>query len=148
MIRDVGRRGGGRAVLLAAGLADLAVDTAGSALGTARALLRRSDATELASQASDELTARGRLFLDRYATVPPAHLEILARHVLARQSQQTHRNQQARPNPQDRRHSPQDPQNPRDPQDPQTPQDSQAPQESPNPPHQPRPDQPRVRDGE
>ncbi|WP_437115650.1 hypothetical protein [Streptomyces griseoviridis] len=148
MIRDVGRRGGGRAVLLAAGLADLAVDTAGSALGTARALLRRSDATELASQASDELTARGRLFLDRYATVPPAHLEILARHVLARQSQQTHRNQQARPNPQDRRHSPQDPQNPRDPQDPQTPQDSQAPQNSSNPPHPPRPDEPRVRDGE
>ncbi|WP_436848390.1 hypothetical protein [Streptomyces griseoviridis] len=145
MIRDVGRRGGGRAVLLAAGLADLAVDTAGSALGTARALLRRSDATELASQASDELTARGRLFLDRYATVPPAHLEILARHVLARQSQQTHRNQQARPNPQDPRHSPQDPQNP---QDPQTLQDSQAPQDSPNPPHPPRPDQPRVRDGE
>ncbi|MFJ5172504.1 hypothetical protein ACIP68_01485 [Streptomyces griseoviridis] len=145
MIRDVGRRGGGRAVLLAAGLADLAVDTAGSALGTARALLRRSDATELASQASDELTARGRLFLDRYATVPPAHLEILARHVLARQSQQTHRNQQARPNPQDPRHSPQDPQNP---QDPQTLQDSQAPQDSPNPPHPPRPDQPRVPDGE
>ncbi|MFJ3196870.1 hypothetical protein ACIPJQ_30085 [Streptomyces griseoviridis] len=148
MIRDVGRRGGGRAVLLAAGLADLAVDTAGSALGTARALLRRSDATELASQASDELTARGRLFLDRYATVPPAHLEILARHVLARQSQQTHRNQQARPNPQDRRHSPQDPQNPRNPQDPQTPQDSQASQNSSNPPHPPRPDEPRVRDGE
>ncbi|MDH6695849.1 putative membrane protein [Streptomyces sp. MAA16] len=135
-------------MLLAAGLADLAVDTAGSALGTARALLRRSDATELASQASDELTARGRLFLDRYATVPPAHLEILARHVLARQSQQTHRNQQARPNPQDRRHSPQDPQNPRDPQDTQTPQDSQAPQDSSNPPHQPRPDEPRVPDGE
>ncbi|MFJ2513045.1 hypothetical protein ACIPEL_39120 [Streptomyces griseoviridis] len=148
MIRDVGRRGGGRAVLLAAGLADLAVDTAGSALGTARALLRRSDATELASQASDELTARGRLFLDRYATVPPAHLEILARHVLARQSQQTHRNQQARPNSQDRRHSPQDPQNPRDPQDTQTPQDSHTPQDSSNPPHQPRPDEPRVRDGE
>ncbi|MFJ9422014.1 polyprenyl synthetase [Streptomyces sp. NPDC101249] len=86
MIRDVGRRGGEQAVLLAAGLADLAVDTVGSALGAARSLLRRSDTAELAAQAADELTARGRLVLDRYAVVPPAHLEVLARHVLATRS--------------------------------------------------------------
>lgn len=30
--------------------------------------------------------ARGRLALDRYAAVPPAHLEILARHVAARET--------------------------------------------------------------
>ncbi|MFG2887166.1 polyprenyl synthetase [Streptomyces sp. NPDC048297] len=73
-----------QAVLLVAGMADLAVNTLGSALTTVRGLLRRSDATELAAQAEHDLVARGRLALDRYASVPPAHLEILARHTLAR----------------------------------------------------------------
>lgn len=73
----------GRAVLLAAGLADLAVSTLGTALGTVRALLRRSDTAQVAAEAEHDLVARGRLVLDRYASVPPAHLEILARHVLA-----------------------------------------------------------------
>lgn len=90
MTREAGRRGGSnsdsQALLLAAGLADLAVSTVGSALGTVRGLLRRSDATELAAAAEDELKARGRLVLDRYATVPPAHLEILARRALARRA--------------------------------------------------------------
>ncbi|WP_371667067.1 polyprenyl synthetase [Streptomyces sp. NBC_00289] len=75
-----------QAVLLVAGLADLAVSTLGSALGTVRGLLRRSDAAQLASDAEQDLLARGRLTLDRYATVPPAHLEVLAQHVLARQA--------------------------------------------------------------
>ncbi|MFJ6052503.1 polyprenyl synthetase [Streptomyces sp. NPDC092307] len=74
----------GRAVLLVAGLADLAVTTLGSALGVVGGLLRRSDAAELATEAEQDLMARGRLALDRYATVPPAHLELLARHVTAR----------------------------------------------------------------
>ncbi|MGW7410306.1 polyprenyl synthetase [Streptomyces sp. NPDC054833] len=74
-----------RAVLLVAGLADLAVSTVGSALGAMRGLLRRADAAELAGEAEHDLMARGRLVLDRYAGVPPAHLEILARHALARQ---------------------------------------------------------------
>ncbi|MFF3016597.1 polyprenyl synthetase [Streptomyces sp. NPDC057939] len=78
----------GRAVLLVAGLADLALTTAGSALGTVMGtvggLLRRSDAAELAAEAEHDLVARGRLVLDRYASVPPAHLELLARHVMAR----------------------------------------------------------------
>ncbi|MFD6879054.1 MULTISPECIES: polyprenyl synthetase [unclassified Streptomyces] len=86
MARDAGPEG--RAVLLVAGLADLAVTTAGSALGavmgTVGGLLRRSDAAELAAEAEHDLMARGRLVLDRYAAVPPAHLELLARHVLAR----------------------------------------------------------------
>jgi len=79
-----------RAVLLVAGLADLAVSTVGSVvgstLGAVRGLLRRSDAAELAADAEHELAARGRLVLDRYTAVPPAHLETLARHALARQA--------------------------------------------------------------
>ncbi|MES4906034.1 MULTISPECIES: polyprenyl synthetase [unclassified Streptomyces] len=88
MTQEAGRGGGldGKAVLLAAGLADLAVSTLGAALGTVRGLLRRSDAAELAAEAGDDLMARGRLVLDRYAAVPPAHLEILARHALARKT--------------------------------------------------------------
>lgn len=88
MTREAGRRDGldERAVLLMAGLADLAVSTLGSALGTVRGLLRRSDTAELAAEAENELMARGRLVLDRYAGVPPAHLEILARHALARKA--------------------------------------------------------------
>jgi hypothetical protein len=88
MTQEAGRCGGvdGQALLLATGLADLAVSTLGSALGTVRGLLRRSDAAELAAEAEHELMARGRLVLDRYAAMPPAHLEILARHALARKT--------------------------------------------------------------
>jgi hypothetical protein len=88
MSQEAQRRGSpdGQGLLLAAGLADLAVSTLGSALGTVRGLLRRADAAELADEAEHELTARGRLLLDRYAVVPPAHLEILARHALARKA--------------------------------------------------------------
>jgi hypothetical protein len=88
MTQEAGRGGGleGQALLLAAGLADLAVSTLGSALGTVRGLLRRSDAAELAAEAEHDLMARGRLVLDRYEAVPPAHLEILARHALARKA--------------------------------------------------------------
>ncbi|SEE27739.1 hypothetical protein SAMN05216489_06061 [Streptomyces sp. 3213] len=79
-----------RAVLLAAGLAELAVTAVGSAVGSAwgalRGLLRRSDAAELVAEAERELTARGRLVRDRYPGAPPAPLEILARHALARQA--------------------------------------------------------------
>ncbi|TDC79710.1 polyprenyl synthetase [Streptomyces hainanensis] len=86
MTQESERRGGldEQAVLLAAGLADLAVSTLGSALGAARGLLRRSDAAELAAEAEHDLVARGRLALDRYTAVPPAHLEILARHARTR----------------------------------------------------------------
>lgn len=86
MTRETGRRESPdkQALLLVAGLADLAVSTLGSAVGAVRGLLRRSDAAELAAQAEQDLAARGRLVLDRYAAVPPAHLEILARHVSAR----------------------------------------------------------------
>ncbi|MEU9453291.1 polyprenyl synthetase [Streptomyces sp. NPDC048277] len=87
MTRETGRRGlDEQAVLLAAGLADLAVSTVGTAFGTLRGLLRRSDAGALAVEAEHDLTARGRLVLDRYTAVPPAHLEILARHALVRRT--------------------------------------------------------------
>ncbi|MFH9060366.1 polyprenyl synthetase [Streptomyces coeruleorubidus] len=88
MTREAGRRDGldRQAVLLVAGLADLAVGTLGSAVGSVRGLLRRSDTAELAAEAESELMARGRLVLDRYAAVPPAHLEILARHALDRKA--------------------------------------------------------------
>ncbi|WP_433573486.1 polyprenyl synthetase [Streptomyces sp. CA-251247] len=88
MTHGGGRRGGPeeKALLLAAGLADLAVSTVGTALGTVRGLLRRSDAAELAAEAEHDLVARGRLVVDRYAAVPPAHLEILARQALARRA--------------------------------------------------------------
>ncbi|UXY17780.1 polyprenyl synthetase [Streptomyces cynarae] len=87
MTREAGRRGGlDEQAVLVAGLADLAVSTLGSAVGTVRGLLRRSDAAELAAQAENDLAARGRLVLDRYAAVPPAHLEVLARHALARKA--------------------------------------------------------------
>jgi hypothetical protein len=75
-----------QAVLLVAGVADLAMSTLGSALGTVRGLLRRSDVADLAAEAEQDLMARGRIALDRYATVPPAHLEILARHALSRRA--------------------------------------------------------------
>ncbi|MFG2115751.1 polyprenyl synthetase [Streptomyces sp. NPDC048718] len=75
-----------RAVLLVAGLADLAVSTLGTAVGTVRGLLRRSDTARLVEDAEHDLLARGRLALDRYAAVPPAHLEVLAQHVLERRS--------------------------------------------------------------
>ncbi|MFJ8650129.1 polyprenyl synthetase [Streptomyces sp. NPDC093546] len=76
----------GRAVLLAAGLADLAVSAVGSVAGTLGTLLRRSDAVDLARDAERDLEARGRLALDRYAHVPPAYLEVLARHVVERRA--------------------------------------------------------------
>ncbi|MEU6975647.1 MULTISPECIES: polyprenyl synthetase [unclassified Streptomyces] len=86
MTGDAGHREGldDQALLLVAGLADLAIGTLGSALGTFRGLLRRSDTAELASDAERDLMARGRLALDRYAAAPPPHLEVLARHVVAR----------------------------------------------------------------
>lgn len=88
MTREATRRGGleEQAVLLVAGLADLAVSSVGTALGTMRGLLRRSDTAELAAAAEHDLMARGRLVLDRYAAVPSAHLETLARHALARRA--------------------------------------------------------------
>ncbi len=75
-----------QAVLLVAGLADLAVNAISSAAGTVQQLLRRSDGPELARDAQHDLMARGRIALDRLAAVPPAHLEVLAQHAVARRA--------------------------------------------------------------
>lgn len=75
-----------RAVLVVAGLADLTLSGLRSAVGGVRGLLRRSDGAELVGEVEQELASRGRLVLDRYASAPPAHLEVLARHVTARQA--------------------------------------------------------------
>jgi hypothetical protein len=73
-----------QAVLLVAGVADLAADTLGSVLRTVRGVLRRADGPELLTQAQQDLVARGRLVRDRYAAAPPPHLEVLARRAAAR----------------------------------------------------------------
>lgn len=83
------RRGRGRddqAVLVVAGLADLAVSTLGSAVGAVRGLLRRSDTADLVREAEQDLQARGRLALERCTNVPPAHLEVLAQRVRVRRA--------------------------------------------------------------
>ncbi|MGW6564856.1 polyprenyl synthetase [Streptomyces sp. NPDC054975] len=87
MAYESGPRGGRPrdAVLLVAGLADIAVTAVSSAVGEVRGLLGRSDVAGLADEGQEEIKARGRLVLDRYA-VPPAHMELLARHVVARRS--------------------------------------------------------------
>ncbi|MBZ6084861.1 hypothetical protein [Streptomyces olivaceus] len=72
-----------QAVLLVAGLADLAFSTIGSATSALKGLVRRSDAADLARDAEQDLMARGRLTLDRYSA-QPAHLEVLAQHVVTR----------------------------------------------------------------
>ncbi|MBP2191838.1 polyprenyl synthetase [Nocardia goodfellowii] len=74
------------AVLLAAGLADVALSRIGPVLERAVGLLRRSDLPGLAREAETDLKARGRLALDRSTVLPPAHLEILAQHVVARET--------------------------------------------------------------
>ncbi|MFE4610121.1 hypothetical protein ACFRK5_17490 [Streptomyces niveus] len=95
--QDIGRDGdgGGRPVLLLAGLADLALSTCGSALKAAHGLLGRSDLGALAAQGGQDLQARGRLALDRLGTDRRgdglfgaggglAHMEVLARHAQLR----------------------------------------------------------------
>lgn len=79
-----------QAVLLVAGLADLAVTTIGSVVGTLQELVRRADGPDIARDAQQDLMARGRIALDRYAAAPAAHLEVLAQHALARQAMAQH----------------------------------------------------------
>ncbi|MFE9923055.1 polyprenyl synthetase [Streptomyces sp. NPDC005774] len=81
-----GPRAEEQAVLLVAGLADLAVSTVGSAVGTVRQMLRRSDGADIAKDTQQDLMSRGRIALDRCAVAPAAHLEVLAQHVLARRA--------------------------------------------------------------
>ncbi|MGW7018717.1 hypothetical protein ACWGGS_05125 [Streptomyces decoyicus] len=75
---------GNDAALLAAGIADMAVSGLTTVLRGVRGLLGRADMGELADEGRQELTARGRLALDRFAAGSPAHLEVLAQHATAR----------------------------------------------------------------
>jgi hypothetical protein len=74
----------GEAGYVVAGLADLALSGAGSALRGLRGLLSRSDLAELAKDGQDDLKARGRLAVQRHASLPEPHLESLARQAAAR----------------------------------------------------------------
>ncbi|WP_330181485.1 hypothetical protein OHB26_34735 [Nocardia sp. NBC_01503] len=80
---DSGSRGED-AVLLAVGLADAALSRVAPVVNQAWRFLRRSDTADLAGEAGADLKARGRLVLDRYAAVPPAHLEVLAQRAQSR----------------------------------------------------------------
>ncbi|MEV6200352.1 polyprenyl synthetase [Streptomyces sp. NPDC051771] len=80
-----------KALLLAAGLADLVVETIGTATGSLRSLLGRADSADIAQDAAADLRARGRLALDRLAadrdgprSLP--HMELLAREAAARRA--------------------------------------------------------------
>ncbi|WP_240981729.1 MULTISPECIES: polyprenyl synthetase [unclassified Streptomyces] len=86
-----GERPDEKALLMAAGLADLVVETIGTAAGSLRSLLGRADSADLAQDAAADLRARGRLALDRLAadrdgprSVP--HMELLAREAAARRA--------------------------------------------------------------
>ncbi|MGW7289329.1 polyprenyl synthetase [Streptomyces sp. NPDC054847] len=70
-------------VLLAAGVADLAVSTVSGALDGLRGLLRRADVAELADEGRQDIKARGRLALDRCTSTSPPYMELLARHATA-----------------------------------------------------------------
>lgn len=71
-------------VALVAGLADLTFSGLSRAVGGVGGLLRRADLGDLLADGREETRARGRLLLDRRPVTPPAHLEVLARTVLAR----------------------------------------------------------------
>ncbi|MFE5795986.1 hypothetical protein ACFQ8C_25890 [Streptomyces sp. NPDC056503] len=89
-----GERPDEKALLMAAGLADLVVDTIGTAAGSLRSLLGRADSADIAQDAAADLRARGRLALDRLAadrdgprSLP--HMELLAREAAARRAAPT-----------------------------------------------------------
>ncbi|MFD6365458.1 hypothetical protein ACFWFX_37385, partial [Streptomyces roseolus] len=85
-----GERTDEKALLLAAGLADLVVETIGTAAGSLRSLLGRADSADIAQDAAADLRARGRLALDRLADHDGArslpHMELLAREAAARRA--------------------------------------------------------------
>jgi hypothetical protein len=74
---------GADAAYVVAGLADLALSSAGSALRGLRGLLGRADLAGLAQDGEEDLRARGRLAVRRYASVPEPHMELLARRAAA-----------------------------------------------------------------
>jgi hypothetical protein len=85
-----GGAGGSRehdAVLVVAGLADLAFSGIGAVLRRGQELLGRSDLADLAQDGRDDVKARGRLALQRYVTLPESHMELIAQRVAARRGE-------------------------------------------------------------
>jgi hypothetical protein len=66
-----------------AGAVDVATSPLVTMLRRTQALFGRSDLTQLAGSGGDELAARGMLAVQRSSHVPEAHLESLARQVVA-----------------------------------------------------------------
>ena len=71
------------AVRLLAGLADLGLEAAETAVRRARGVLGRSDLPEMASDLHREVKAHGDVVLDRVAPPAEAHMEALARRAAA-----------------------------------------------------------------
>ena len=61
------------------GLADLALSQVKHALRPVNDVIQRSDLHELTRDGHDELTARGALAINRYASAPEPHLDSLAK---------------------------------------------------------------------
>lgn len=74
------------ALVVAAGVLDLALGGIRAALRGATGLLRRSDLATLAQDGHEELRSRGRLALDRHGGPPPSHLEVLAGRAVERRA--------------------------------------------------------------
>jgi len=71
------------AARLLAGVAEIGLGAAETALRHARGLLARSDLTELAADLHREVRAHGDVALDRIAPPASAHMEKLARRIVA-----------------------------------------------------------------
>jgi hypothetical protein len=72
-----------QAILLAAGLAELALDNAVSAAKSVFSIMRRRDLREMVTEGHDDLVTRGELALNRHVQTPVPHMELLARHAVA-----------------------------------------------------------------
>ncbi|MEU4347786.1 hypothetical protein [Streptomyces sp. NPDC023838] len=77
-------RTGEEAIQLLAGLVDLGLEQAESAIHRVRGVLGRSDLEELADDGREELRVRGELALKRMATPSEPHMEAVARRVAER----------------------------------------------------------------
>jgi hypothetical protein len=72
-----------QAILLAAGVAELALDNAVSAVKGSFRVMRRRDLRELVTESHQDLVARGELALNRHVQTPVPHMELLARYAVA-----------------------------------------------------------------
>jgi hypothetical protein len=82
--REMAGQFGGRAVYLAAGLADTALERVESTARALRGLSGRSDLGGLFGDGLDSLAARGEIAVKRVARTSPPHMEYLAQRAAAR----------------------------------------------------------------